>query len=660
MILSLNETGSDSCLTLSGDLSALKKQRTNWFFLTNSLQGSLNETKSELKIPLEDLNLEKIYEQVDNILQRGGFEYSLDKHLAAKTKIFRQESIDFNKFSKEAKRIWGAGFNSSELQLFTTRLEEVMPKRRLFSKQLLASFHLAFSRNACNFSVPGSGKTSIVYGAYAFLKSLKGNEIQSFGEPLDRIIVVGPLSSFDPWKTEYIKCFGREPSIKRLSALTPEERRLYLRGSPREEITLMSYQTMTNYQDDIEFYLRNSAHNVMMVVDEAHHIKNINEGIWSAAALKLSKFASSRVILTGTPAPNGYVDLINLFEFIWPRKHILGFSLTHLKAMDDNKYHQGIKKLINNLKPYFVRIRKEDLNLPEPIFHKPLVVEMGAYQRRIYDYILEQFVDTYNKSGGFSNKPGIFKAKIIRLRQAASNINLLTKAIDKADIQLQYEENSLTDDPEIIQLIKDYRTLETPSKFIAARNIVEEIISKGEKVIIWVNFVQNMIELKIYLMESDIESELLYGEIPTDADDEEGDLLTREKIIREFHNPNSRYKVLIANPQAVGESISLHEACSNAIYLEKDYNAANYLQSIDRIHRVGLPPDAMVEYYFLESESSIDQEISQRLMEKHAVLKKIIDEHDIPVLSLDKDSEDNSDEEILIKRLISQYVSRSN
>jgi SNF2 family DNA or RNA helicase len=659
MILSLIEEDSYSYLTLSGDLSALKKQRTNWFFLNNSLQGSFDDTKNELQIPIEDSNLDKVYEQIDSILFRGGLEYSLDKKLAAQTKIFRQESIDFVKFSKEAKRIWGAGFNSSELQLFTTRLEEVMPNRRLFSKQLLASFHLAFSRNACNFSVPGSGKTSIVYGAYAFLKSLKSNEIESFGEPLDRMIVIGPLSSFAPWKTEYKKCFGINPSIRRLSELTPEERRLYLRGSPKEEITLMSYQTMANHQDDIEFYLRNSSHNVMMVVDEAHRIKNINEGIWSSAALKLSKFASSRVILTGTPAPNGYIDLINLFEFIWPNKRILGFSLTHLKAMDDNKYHQGIKKLINNLKPYFVRIRKEDLNLPEPIFYEPLVVEMGTYQRRIYDYILEQFVDSYKNSAGFSNKSEIFKAKIIRLRQAASNINLLTKAIDRADIQLQYEESSLTDDPEVIQLIKDYRTLETPAKFISARNIVEEIISKEEKVIIWVNFVQNMIELKNYLMESGIESELLYGEIPTE-DDEEGKLLTREKIIREFHNPNSSYKVLIANPQAVGESISLHEACSNAIYLEKDYNAANYLQSIDRIHRYGLPPEAKVEYYFLESESSIDQEISERLMEKHAVLKKVIDEHDIPVLSLDKDSEDDSDEEILIKRLISNYVSRSN
>ena len=43
---------------------------------------------------------------------------------------------------------------------------------------------------------------------------------------------------------------------------------------------------------------------------------------------------------------------------------------------------------------------------------------------------------------------------------------------------------------------------------------------------------------------------------------------------------------LIALPQACSESISLHKACQNAIYYDLNYNAAEFLQSLDRIHRV--------------------------------------------------------------------------
>ncbi len=38
-----------------------------------------------------------------------------------------------------------------------------MQARRLYTLQMLSAYHMAFAQNACNFSVPGAGKTSIVY-----------------------------------------------------------------------------------------------------------------------------------------------------------------------------------------------------------------------------------------------------------------------------------------------------------------------------------------------------------------------------------------------------------------------------------------------------------------------------------------------------------------
>ena len=148
-----------------------------------------------------------------------------------------------------------------------------------------------------------------------------------------------------------------------------------------------------------------------------------------------------------------------------------------------------------------------------------------------------------------------------------------------------------------------------------------------------------------------IQSKVIYGEVPVEGEvDEEEE--TRESIIRDFHDPDSTFKVLIANAATVGESISLHKACNNAIYLERDFNAANYLQSKDRIHRKGLPEGVETNYYFLESTNTLDEVISASLDKKIKLLEGII-EHPIPLFS---NFEDESMEDI--RSIFRNYESR--
>ena len=82
--------------------------------------------------------------------------------------------------------------------------------------------------------------------------------------------------------------------------------------------------------------------------------------------------------------------------------------------------------------------------------------------------------------------------------------------------------------------------------------------------------------------------------------------------------------VLLANPAACGESISLHHWCNEAIYLDRSYNAAHFLQSKDRIHRYGQHPETgehtckvnQVQYKILITEGTIDGRINDRLDQK--------------------------------------------
>lgn len=116
-------------------------------------------------------------------------------------------------FSKQAKEIRNNNCSVDDFAEFTKSLAQNMKKRTLYSLQLLSAYHLAFSQNACNFSVPGAGKTSIVYGAYTYLKNLSEDNPKH----VNRILIIGPLSSFGPWENEYEECFGVKVKAKRLS-----------------------------------------------------------------------------------------------------------------------------------------------------------------------------------------------------------------------------------------------------------------------------------------------------------------------------------------------------------------------------------------------------------------------------------------------------------
>ena len=157
------------------------------------------------------------------------------------------------------------------------------------------------------------------------------------------------------------------------------------------------------------------------------------------------------------------------------------------------------------------------------------------------------------------------------------------------------------------------------------------------------------------LKENNVDNRILYGSTPVANEDmnEEEIQLTREGVVRQFHQDDCSYKVIIANAFAVAESISLHKACHNAIYMERSFNCAHFLQSKDRIHRYGLSPDIQTNYYYLISQDSIDETISDRLQIKESRMLEIIESMPIPLF----DNVTNEGDED-IKAIITDYVKR--
>ncbi|AEY64804.1 DEAD/DEAH box helicase [Clostridium sp. BNL1100] len=627
---------------LKGDLIELKSDVTAVFFLKDFLHAEF-QNPEEILVPFEKDTKESILNQIREMLIEFGMAEYQSEYLKKEMEDFLQEDVNFKEFSKKAYNIRNNNCDSTEFDSFIKSLEANLPERTLYPLQALCSFHLAFSQNACNFSVPGAGKTSIVYGTYCYLKSLDTRD----NKHVDKILVIGPLSSFGPWENEYEECFGVKPNSKRLSGgVNREEKIDYLYSTETAEVTLISYQGILNIFQELVYFLNKNK--VMVVLDEAHRIKNTSGGSIASTALELSRFSKSRVILTGTPVPNGYEDLYNLFKFIWPTKKIIRFHLYQLKDMSIHRDEERVRMLIDDISPYFIRIKKSDLKIPEPIEHPPIKVEMGYQQRRIYEYIENNYVRSFNCMQGTGIRDAIINAKLIRLMQTATNPFMLRKPIDEYYSQDGFNEGVFIDDYEIIQSIINYKSNEVPQKFIRTAELVKEILNRDEKVIIWTVFIQNILDLQEYLMSIGINVEVLYGAVPIDMEENEITAYTRESIIREFHKTDSMFKVIIANPMAASESISLHKVCHNAIFLDRSFNVSHFIQSKDRIHRYGL--EKKVNYYYILSNNSIDEVIHERLAIKEKRMMEIIENEPIPLFKNIEDDYDESDFKLILKR----------
>ena len=654
--ISIDFNSSKNEIYLLGDIEVLKKNRFAWRYVRDYLHPEVEAER--IIIYIGNNEPFSILSNVSSMLAKYGFSEVQSESSEKILQDYYEEERRFAEFSKKALHIRNNDCNIFDFKQFEESVAKHMQARSLYPLQLLSAYHMAFSQNVCNFSVPGAGKTSIVYGAYAYLHHLPKDNAKY----VDRLLIVGPLSSFGPWELEYEECFGTLPTVKRLvGGVNKTDKQDYLISKTPAELTLISYASLTSLQNEMGFFLRNNK--VMVVLDEAHKAKNSSGGVIAQAVLEISKYSKSRIVLTGTPAPNGYEDIYNMFKFIWPNKNVMGFEVNQLRDITVIGDKARVTRLIDNISPYFIRIRKSDLNIPPATVHPPIFVSMGPLQQRIYDFIEKKYIDEFINEGGTDTsskfKAVLAQARMIRLMQAASDPAMLKTPLRDffEDEEYPFETYQTINDSDVLKSILDYEDHEIPAKYIAVKQLVEQIISNGGKAVIWATFIHTIHGLKKYLENQGIACQELYGATPVEKDGFEDDSneFTREKIVKTFQSPNCPFKVIIANPFAVAESISLHKACHNAIYIERSFNAAHFVQSKDRIHRYGLQPGTVTNYYYIISRDTVDETIDSRLYEKEKRMTEIMESMPIPLFN--NISDDLGDEDI--KALIRDYVRRT-
>jgi SNF2 family DNA or RNA helicase len=471
-----------------------------------------------------------------------------------------------------------------------SRLKSIGFARSLKPYQVRNVTRLAVLPNSATFSVPGAGKTTEVLATYAIKSALK-----------DNILIVCPKNAFAVWEEQITECFGTLlPKPVRLTG-GPTTIQALLGTNPK--VATITYNQLSSCVDLVSSHL--AVHKTVAFIDESHRMKRGAAGAWGLALLSISHLPVWKVIMSGTPMPNGTQDLLPQIQFLYPT----------IEATEDD--------IATQIQHIYVRTTKDDLKLPK-IQRRITSVPMTEPQQRLYRLLATRVARDLGQALGAHDRILLRRMgrSYMQLLQAVSNPSLLARF----SYHLEYEELRqafLTPSPKI-----EYACLRA-----------RQLASQHKKCLIWTGFVEN-VEL-IARRLADLGADFIHGQVEAGDEDEDG---TREQKIARFHDDPTAM-VLVANPAAASESISLHTVCHYAIYVDRNYNAAQYLQSADRIHRIGLPKNAHTELEVLISPDTIDHSVERRLDIKIAAMERVLNDRSIQVTPEWQDMEDVLDED---------------
>ncbi|MDA7783661.1 DEAD/DEAH box helicase [Candidatus Pelagibacter sp.] len=525
-----------------------------------------------------------------------------------------KRTYDFEvKYTNEAKKFVSDLVNSSkplddteEIKIDNASIKDLKAlgfKLNLKDYQVKNLKKLLSRRHGANFSVQGSGKTAVTIAMHLLLRNNKKTNVNS-------LIVVSPKNAFLAWdegfaETLNINCPMRHEGLTELKGTYDQIKALLLTSGKRNFI--VNYEKLINITSLIGSFVYQPNNNVHVVLDESHKIKT-EEADRSNAAKEISTLPFIRKdILTGTPLPNKPEDINSQYKFLFP------FSV----PPSNDKY--------------WVRTTKKELNLPKPnrIFQN---IKMSKPQKELYGAVMTKFLNKYSNISKV-NKDSLrdVRKSIIRLIMISSNPILLTHRMiengefyfgddisSKIHMQLQEEENS-----------------GGSPKIKWACNKARQLAKEGKKTIIWSYFRNNIEHIGKYYLR-DLNAVYIHGGIETG---EVGIENTRKDNIKRFKDKDSDCMVLVANYASCAEGISLQHACHNAIYLDRSFQADLYLQSEDRICRLGNEDQKNI--YILQSEiprgvRNIELTIKNNLERKIDNMSKFLNDPDLKQMAIDE------------------------
>lgn len=402
------------------------------------------------------------------------------------------------------------------------------------------------------------------------------------------LIVCGINTLKTNWKAEIEKhsnlsctILGQRINRKGKLVIDGVDKRVEQLMKPIEEFCVIT-NIETLRSDKIINVLNKNKYNKfdMIIVDEAHVLKSPNSQ-QTKNMLKI-KGAKYKVAATGTLLMNNPMDCYVPLKWIGAdRSTYTNFKYYYCNygGIFGNELigFKNIETLKNQLEKYSLRRTKDILKLPpKNVINE--YVDMSDAQQIFYDNIKQGIIDQVDK---VHMSTANLLAMVSRLRQATACPSILTT--------------------EPI----------TSAKVERAVDLAEQIVSSGEKVVIFSTFKET-----VKLLSEQLSS---LGVVLGTGDNDDSEI---EEAKQAFQNDPDT-KVFIGTWQKCGVGITL-TAASYMIFIDHPWTSAGCEQAEDRIHRIGTSNSVFI--YRLIARDTIDERVLELVNDKRALSSYIIDD----------------------------------
>ena len=339
-----------------------------------------------------------------------------------------------------------------------------------------------------------------------------------------------------------------------------------------------------------------------IVIDEAQNIKN-PKAAQTKAILKLE--AKHRLALTGTPVENRLLDLWSIFNFLNP--NYLGKEAQFKKSFEtpiqknNDQIQAGVlKKLVE---PFILRRVKTDQSiikdLPDKIEQK-LYTNLTKEQASLYEVVVRDVEKQLNEVEGIQRK-GLILSTLLKLKQICNHPR------------------------QFLQDGSDFTT-ERSHKLSRLSEMMEEVISEGESILIFTQFTEIGDALEKYVRQK-LHYNTYYIHGGTNRD-------KRERMITEFQDPETEPSVFILSLKAGGVGITLTKA-NHVFHFDRWWNPAVEDQATDRAFRIGQKKNVFVHKFI--TIGSLEERIDQMIEDKKKLAGAIVGADESWLTELDND-----------------------
>ena len=317
----------------------------------------------------------------------------------------------------------------------------------------------------------------------------------------------------------------------------------------------------------------------MLVIDELSSFKSPSSKRFRSLAKRRNEF--KRIVgLTGTPSPNGLIDLWSQI-YLLDGGLALGSKVTHYRdvyfrqRMMPNysikytiKDEFSKKEIQKKIKPLCVSMSAEEyLKMPQMLFNK-ISVELSEEEMKQYKFMEENYILSFENGEVITaTSAGVLTCKLLQLSSGA------IYNVDKEPQQFHTQK---------IEVLKE---------------TIEQLVNSGENVLLFYIFKHEKDRILEALKSYKIRC------------------LTDNQDVKDWNN--KEIQILLAQPQSTAYGLNLQQGGHHIIWYSLTWNLEHYQQANARLYRQGQDKPVMIHH--LIAKDTIDEIVYLALRKKENV-----------------------------------------